>query len=105
MSFGATGERFFYEGRWYSSDEAAIESARLLATIMRPKDNLEITRYIPIEGTPLAKLHKEGKIIKSWSSDEALDEHIKRFISAFRSRWHGVYSPDIKLNYELALRR
>jgi hypothetical protein len=109
IQIGMVGEGFTDPaGNFVSSRQGLEATARLMADFLsfsklsRKPDKILISEYIPIEGTPLRKLHEDGKIVTPYHSPCGADDDIKFFLAELQQRGVDIYS-SVEMDYESAL--
>ena len=105
IQVGMLGKRFYYDGKWIDTEKGLEKTLRILAQVMRKSydlrkpDKVHVSRYTLIEGTPLKRLHDEGKVIEPFAPGE-LDERVDR---AFRQLRKSHI--DVDADYEAAVEK
>jgi radical SAM superfamily enzyme YgiQ (UPF0313 family) len=100
---GATGKAFKHKGTWHDSREALEHTINKISRIMprygrRGFDKIVLSRFQPIEGTPLAVKHKAGEEIIPYNSESELEADILHMEKLARRKRIPV-----ELDYEVAL--
>jgi len=109
VQIGMVGEGFYKNaGNFVSSRQGLEVTARLISEFLsrsvfsKKPDKVLISKYIPIEGTPLKRLHEEGKLVKPYSSPSGVEEDIRFFIGLLQRRRVDMHS-QVETDYESAL--
>lgn len=72
VQVGTVGEGFVADGRFYSGREGLEETARICSQLLgdsltrsyeKNRTKVLVSEYLPLEGTPLFRLHQEGRTL------------------------------------------
>ncbi len=119
VQVGMVGEGFYDDDGTFVSSREGLEAtveelSKVLRSIRRIRpdgrsgypslidvpDKVLISRYVPVPGSKLAKLHEEGKVIKPYSSSTGLEDDVRWLTRELRKR--GIRVED---HYEHAIQR
>jgi hypothetical protein len=113
VQVGFVGEGFYYKDNsgqrvFRSSKEGLAETAKLflkLANIPLISKNcqLQISSYVPVENTPMARLHRNLSGILPYDSPDGLVEDIQYLLDLLQKDGIDIYSKKVQGNYEIAI--
>ncbi|MBU0536706.1 MAG: radical SAM protein [Nanoarchaeota archaeon] len=104
VQVGVTGESFRPNGtRYHRSRTALLKTADWLEAAMRKRirdrgDKVQVSKYIPVEGTALKRLHEEAIRIRPFKDPSLLDKEVEWFVEELIRR--GL---DAEADYEIAI--
>lgn len=104
VQVGMTGKGFYdSSGTFHDSWQALGNTAEFLSKTIRPftfgsRDKVLISRYVPIEGTPLKTMHEEGTVVVPFISPSELEEQVEWLTHELKKA-----SIDVEAEYETAL--
>lgn len=109
IQIGMVGEGFYTkDGDFVSSRQGLEATARLMAEFLssarfsKKPDKVLISRYTPIEGTPLKMLHESGRLIKPYNHPDGADEDLRFLLDSLQKMGIDIYD-SVELDYESAL--
>ncbi|PIN87100.1 hypothetical protein COV19_01230 [Candidatus Woesearchaeota archaeon CG10_big_fil_rev_8_21_14_0_10_44_13] len=107
VQVGAVGEGFYHGGRFVSGREGLEETAAWLKQTMGNSYNgktgkILVSRYVPVEGTPLAEMHNHMRNIRPYGPKNSPEKEVRWFVRRLQKEGLDVVSI-VDEDYEVAV--
>lgn len=109
VQVGTVGEGFYTpEGDYVDSRQGLEATARLIAEFICPSrltnnpDKVLVSKYTPIDGTPLKRFHQEGRVVVPYTNNKSIEDDTRFFLEELSKRGVSITS-SVELDYESAL--